>query len=170
MTHGYSLRCLSFALPSLLFLFAYHPDALRAQPIIVNELFNSSLTTDEWVELLVIKDSLDLRNWSLHDTTGGAGSGNTLTFANTSFWSAVRKGTIIVVGQSGFVTTEDTDPSDRLLIIKGTNATYFSGTPFLFAAGTDFIQIRNSSATHVFGVSWGSANSGSLPAPKVHFS
>ncbi|TLY28925.1 MAG: lamin tail domain-containing protein, partial [Ignavibacteria bacterium] len=170
MPHGYSLRWLYFALLSTLFWFALDSQPLRAQAIIVNEVYNSSLTTDEWVELLVVQDSLDIRNWTLHDFTSTGASSNTLTFASTSLWSALRKGTIIVVGQSGFVTTEDTDPSDRLLIIKGTNATYFSGTPFLFSGSSDAIQIRDPSTTHIFGVSWGTNNASSLPAPKVHFS
>ena len=169
MTHGYSLRCLSFALPSLLFLFAYHPDALRAQPIIINEVYNSS-STDEWVELLVVRDSLDIRGWDLRDYTSSGAPFDSLAFTSNSLWSLLRKGTVIVVGTPTTTFIEDTDPSDRLLLIKSNNSTYFTGTVFLFAGSSDAIQIRNSSATHIFGVSWGANNANKLPAPEVHFS
>ncbi|MBU1423492.1 MAG: T9SS type A sorting domain-containing protein, partial [Bacteroidetes bacterium] len=37
------------------------------------------------------------------------------------------------------------------------------------AGASDAIQIRNASQTHIFGVSWGTANATSIPSPKVHF-
>src|SRR6266850_564640 len=168
MPHGYSLRWLSFALPSLLFLFAYHPDALRAQPIIINEVYNSS-STDEWVELLVVRDSLDLRGWDIHDYSSTGVSQAPLAFTSNGLWSLLRKGTVIVIGTATTTFTEDTDPSDRLLLIKANNSTYLSGTPFVIAGSSEAIEIRNSSAVHIFGVSWGANNASSLPAPKVHF-
>lgn len=139
-----------------------------SQPIIINEIYNSS-STGEWVELLVVQDNIDFRGWDIHDFTNSGGSGATLTFANNSLWSSLRKGTLVVIGQSDFVTVEDTDPSDYLLIIKGTNSLYFSGTVFTIGGTSEAVQIRNASDTHIIGVSWGSANANSIPQPKVHF-
>src|SRR5438876_2230086 len=91
--------------------------SLRAQQIIVNELYNSS-STDEWVELLVLHDSLDLRGFDLRDFSGTGTAQQPLTFTTNALWSSLRKGTIILVGTASTTFTEDTDPSDYLLVIK----------------------------------------------------
>src|SRR5437867_10484431 len=84
-------------------LMAIVTSGVQAQQVVINELFNSSLTTDEWVELLVVQDNLDLRNWTIRDFTSTGNPGATLTFTTNTLWSSVAKGTIIVIGQSGFV-------------------------------------------------------------------
>jgi phosphatidylserine/phosphatidylglycerophosphate/cardiolipin synthase-like enzyme len=147
-------------------LLSFH--AALGQGVIINELFNSS-TTDEWVELLVVQDSLDMRGWDLRDFSSGGVAQAPLVFTTNALWSSLRAGTIIVITRPEVVVTEDTDPSDYLLILKAGNALYFSGNPFQFAGGSDAIQIRDNAAAHVIGVSWGTANAGSIPAPKVHF-
>ena len=92
-----------------------------SQNIIINEIYNSSASTDEWIELLVIQDGLDLRGWNVQDFTNGGGAGATLTFSNNSLWASLQSGTIIVIGQSGASFTEDTDLSDHVVMIKATN-------------------------------------------------
>jgi phosphatidylserine/phosphatidylglycerophosphate/cardiolipin synthase-like enzyme len=154
----FKLFCFAFLLTSLIY----------SQPVIINELYNSS-GNDEWVELLVVQDSLDLRNWDIRDFSSGGGAQQPLVFTNHSLWSNLRKGTIIIVARPENPFSEDLDPSDYLLIVKSNNALFFSGTVFLFAGGSDAIQIRNNLQQHIFGVSWGSANANSLPDPKVHF-
>jgi len=89
---------------------------LHSQPIVINEIYNSS-STNEWLELLVLQDSLDLRNWDIR----------ALVFNNQSIWSNLRKGTIIVVARSENSFSEDLDPDDYLLIVKSNNALYSSG-------------------------------------------
>lgn len=141
---------------------------LNSQPIIINEIYNSS-ASDEWIELLVVQDSLDLRNWDIRDFSSTGGAQQPLVFSNHSLWSNLRKGTLIIVArpENGF--SENLDPSDYLLIVKSNNGNYFSGNVFSIAGGSEAIQIRNNTQTHVFGVSWGAANASSIPAPKVHF-
>lgn len=140
----------------------------RAQQIIINELYNSS-GNDEWAELLVIQDNLDLRGWDIRDFSSGGTAQNPLEFTANTLWSNVRSGTIIVVARPENVFSEDTDPADFLLVIKSNNALYFSGNVFSLAGSSEAVQIRNSSDSHIFGVSWGAANQNSLPTPKVHF-
>jgi phosphatidylserine/phosphatidylglycerophosphate/cardiolipin synthase-like enzyme len=140
----------------------------NAQRIIVNELFNSGVN-DEWVELLVAQDSLDVRGWDLRDFSSGGVAQQPLEFTTHALWSNVRAGTIIIVARPENTFSEDTDPSDFLLVIKSNNGLYFTGNPFLFAGLSDAIQIRTSADVHEFGVSWGTSNASSLPAPKVHF-
>jgi len=138
------------------------------QSIIINEVYNSS-GNDEWIELLVVQDSLDLRNWDVRDFSSSGSAQQPLVFSNNSIWSNLRKGTVIIVGRSENTFLEDTDPSDYLLIVKSNNGQYFTGNVFSIAGSSEAVQIRNSSQTHIFGVSWGANNSASLPNPKIHF-
>jgi phosphatidylserine/phosphatidylglycerophosphate/cardiolipin synthase-like enzyme len=142
--------------------------SLQGQSIIINEIYNSN-GNDEWVELLVVQDSLDLRNWNIRDFSSSGTAQQPLVFSNHTLWSNLRKGTIIIVARPENNTlNEDLDPSDYLLIVKSNNAQFFSGTVFSIAGSSEAVQIRNSSSVHIFGVSWGTANANSLPSPKVH--
>ena len=158
------MRTLKYFSLALLFVTYLHP-----QSIIINEIYNSS-ASDEWIELLVVQDSLDLRNWDVRDFSSSGAAQQPLSFTSNSLWSSLRKGTVIVVARSENAFTEDLDPSDYLIVVKSNNALYLSGTVFSVAGSSEALQIRNSSDVHVFGVSWGTANAGSLPSPKVHFS
>ncbi|MDZ7623901.1 MAG: hypothetical protein U5J96_05560 [Ignavibacteriaceae bacterium] len=140
---------------------------IYGQPIVINELYNSG-GNDEWLELLVVQDSLDLRNWDIRDFSSSGSAQQPLVFSNNSLWNNLKKGTLIIVARPENAFSEDFDPSDYLLIIKSSNAIYFSGNVFLIAGSSEAVQIRNTSQTHIFGVSWGSANLNSLPQPKVH--
>ena len=142
--------------------------SIYGQPIVINELFNSGSSNDEWIELLVLQDSLDLRNWDIRDFSSSGSPQQPLVFSNHTLWNNLRKGTIIIIARPENPFGEDLDPSDYLLIVKSSNAVYFSGNVFLFAGSSEAVQIRNSSQVHIFGVSWGSANQNSLPQPKVH--
>jgi len=141
---------------------------LFPQSIIINEVYNSS-GNNEWLELLVVQDSLDIRNWDIRDFNSSGVAQLPLAFTNNSLWSNLKKGTIIVVARPDNSFSEDLDPSDYLLIVKSSNALYLSGNVFLFAGSSEAVQIRNATDTHIFGVSWGASNAGSLPSPKVHF-
>ncbi len=142
---------------------------IQAQQVIINELYNSS-GSDEWVELLVVQDGVDMRNWDIRDFTGSGNPSNPLRFTTNTLWNGLSKGTIVVIGRSSITATEDTDPSDFLLILKTNNSTYFAvDSGFSIAGTSDAVQIRDASDTHIFGVSWGTSNASSLPSPKVHF-
>ncbi len=158
------MKTLKLFLFSLLFITYIQP-----QSVIINEIYNSS-ATDEWIELLVVQDSVDLRNWDIRDFSSSGGTQQPLVFTNQALWSNLKQGTVIVVARSENSFSEDLDPSDYLLIVKSNNALYFSGNVFSIAGGSEAVQIRNGSQTHIFGVSWGTANASSIPAPKVHFS
>jgi phosphatidylserine/phosphatidylglycerophosphate/cardiolipin synthase-like enzyme len=155
---------------SLLFIFLFTITTTSfSQSIIFNELFNSS-GTDEWVELLVLQDNLDLRGWNLRDFTSAGAAQPPLVFSNNDAWNNLKKGTLIVIGSNTTTFSEDPDPSDYTMTVKSSNSLFFSGTVFLFAGASEAIQIRNSSQTHIHGISWGAGNAGSLPEPKIHFS
>ncbi|MBI5476815.1 MAG: T9SS type A sorting domain-containing protein [Ignavibacteriales bacterium] len=139
-----------------------------SQSIIINEIYNSS-STDEWIELLVVQDGLDVRGWDIRDFSSSGSAQTPLVFSTHSIWSSLKAGTIIVVARSENTFNEDTDPGDYTLTIKSNNATYFSGNVFSVAGSSEAIEIRNASQLHIFGVSWGANNASSLPDPKVHF-
>lgn len=158
---------ISFVKFILFFVVSYF--TIQAQPIIINELFNSS-GNDEWIELLVVQDQLDIRNWSIRDFSSTGAAQQPLIFSNNDLWNNLRKGTIIVIARpENTAIQEDLDPSDFTLTLKSSNSIYLSGTAFLFAAGSEAVQIRNSTQVHIHGISWGAANSASLPDPKIHF-
>ncbi|HEX7356844.1 MAG TPA: hypothetical protein VF270_03950, partial [Ignavibacteriaceae bacterium] len=156
------MRLLHIIFFTLLFTFYLYP-----QSIIINEIYNSS-SNDEWIELLVVQDSLDLRGWDIRDFSSNGSAQQPLVFTNNNLWSNLKKGTIIIVARSENAFAEDLDASDYLLIVKSNNALYLTGNPFLIAGSSEAIQIRNNSQVHIFGVSWGTANANSLPNPKVH--
>jgi len=154
----------------LFFFVVLFVNTLHSQSIIINEIYNAGNTNDEWLELLVVQDSLDIRNWDIRDFSGTGGAQLPLVFSNNALWSNLKKGTIIIVARPENTTlAEDSDPGDYVLLIKSNNGLYFSGNVFSIAGGSEAVQIRNSSQVHIFGVSWGTANASSLPSPKVHF-
>ena len=131
-----------------LFFFLLLSFAIQPQSIIINELYNSS-ATDEWVELLVVQDGLDIRNWSIRDFNGSGVAQTPLAFTNNSLWSNLKKGTVIVIGRSENTFNEDLDPSDYTLTVKSNNSIYLSGTVFSIAGTSDAVQIRdNFSSSH----------------------
>lgn len=155
---------LYFAVVIIVFNFNY----TFSQSIIINELYNSG-GNDEWIELLVLDDNLDLRGWSLRDFSSTGVAQLPLVFSNSTTWNNLKKGTLIVIGRPENTFVEDLDPSDFSMTVKTSNSLFFSGNPFLFAGSSEAIQIRNASQVHVHGVSWGSGNAASIPQPKVHF-
>ncbi|MBU0473338.1 MAG: T9SS type A sorting domain-containing protein [Bacteroidetes bacterium] len=151
-----------------LFLILLFSSITFSQSVIINEIYNSS-SNDEWIELLVLEDGLDMRNWSIVDYSSSGGVQAPLNFTSNLLWSNLSKGTLIVIGRSENTFTEDTDISDYKLIVKSNNASYLTGNVFLIAGSSEAVQIKNSIGSHIHGVSWGSANSGTLPQPKIHF-
>ena len=152
----------------VLFSIIFTSSIIFAQSVIINEVYNSS-STDEWIELLVVEDGIDLRNWSIVDYSSSGGVQAPLVFSSNLLWSNLSKGTLIVIGRSENTFSEDTDVSDFKIIVKSNNATYLSGNVFLVAGSSEAIQIKSSTGTHIHGISWGSANANSLPEPKIHF-
>lgn len=158
------------------------------QSVVVNGYFNAADPRDEWTELVIIDDNLDLRGWTLRDNNGSQTSWQTpITFNNIPFWNNMRAGTIIiiwhrVINSSAATNPEDTNKDDGYIQVNAQNSTYFTGGAFgtsptwagntLNIAGSgEIIQIRNSSDTHIHalghlttpGTDWNA-----LPTPKLN--
>ena len=138
-----------------------------AQSVVVNGYFNAADPRNEWIELLVITDNTDMRNWTLRDNNSSQTSWQTaITFRNIAFWNNMRAGTIIMVwnrvinSSSVSHATIDVNKADGYVELSAQDATYFTGGSFgssptwagntLNIAGSgEIIELRNSSGTHV---------------------
>lgn len=107
--------------------------SMHSQSVIINEISQGSDGNKEWIELLVVADGVDLRNWDLGDNDDGTWD-NLVTFADVPAWQNVRSGTHIVIYNQNDVDGtiiltggEDTDFFDFSVIIKSTNPAFFSG-------------------------------------------
>jgi hypothetical protein len=59
-----------------------------AQEAVVSSYFNAADPRDEWTEILIIQDNLDIRNWTLRDNSSDQDNWSTeITFNNNVFWS-----------------------------------------------------------------------------------
>jgi len=152
---------------SILLLFSLLTVGIKAQSVIINEIYNSS-ASDEWIELLVVQDALDMRGFSIRDFSSSGTAQAPLNLTSNALWSSIRKGTIIVVARPENTFAEDLDASDNVMVIKTSNSLYCTGNPFVIAGSSEAIEIRDASSVHIFGVSWGANNANSLTTPKAH--
>lgn len=150
---------------------------LQAQDIVVNRIFQlgSNNTTGQYdaVELLVIKDKLDIRNWIIKEFGNGLTddtNGGKYRFNNDLLWSNLRSGTVITLREGmangdlmyeGALATDtytqDLDKSDFKLDVSFKNTTYF--TPllndapvpvtknFIFTTSSEAVLIRSDDGT-----------------------
>jgi len=158
------------------------------QQMVVSSYFNASDPRDEWTELLVIQDNLDVRNWTIGDNNANQDSWQTrITFRSDPFWQNLRAGTIIIlwhrpVNSAGVARPEDLDLSDGYIQIRMNNPLYFSGgdfgvapawngTSMNVASGGDLIQLRDAASNHIQALGHraapGSAFTG-IPNPKLN--
>ncbi len=136
--------------------------------MMINEFSQGSGTVGtpqcEWVELVVLQNFASFRNWSFRNTTA-----TRLTFANSAAWDNLPAGTRVVIyngafAKDAFLPPDDTDPSDRQIVVSSTDPTYFSQTsgsawPQLIESG-DVLTLRNSANEMVAEVGYGNATGG----------
>lgn len=105
-----------------------------AQDILVNRYFNSGTSdgTNDVVELVVVKDKLDIRKYIIKDYANGTTTledgGAKFRFNDIPLWSNLRSGTVIVLRKLTSVElgsyTEDIDASDFIINV-GINDTRY---------------------------------------------
>lgn len=136
---------------------------LKSQQIVVSSYFNAASPNDEWSELLVIEDNLDIRNWTFRDNNSNQnGWQPEITFRNIDFWNNLRSGTVIIIWHRVLNANVppvpnpvDVNKSDGYIQVSANDGTYFSGGSFgdnrtlNIAAPGDLLQIRNASGTHI---------------------
>ena len=141
--------------------------------VVVNEYFNAGSKSLEWVELLVLQNNLDMRGMILQDYSSGGGvqTGASISFQSHIMWSQVAKGTFIVILGNGSISTEDSDISDKLVILKCSNTTFFSGgTGFDISGTADALEILSSGGSHIHSLSHGNkpASIATIPIPTAN--
>jgi len=165
---------------------------LTSQNIVVSSYRNDAISggdpRDEWTELLVIDDNVDLRNYTLRDNNGSqTGWQPAITFNNIAFWNNMRAGTIIIVwhravGSNSLTHPLDINKSDGYIEVHANDPVYFTGGNFgtspTYSGPTlnisnsgDIIQIRNASLLHIHALGHKAATDTcftNLPSPKLN--
>jgi hypothetical protein len=173
----------------VLFVFLLCPFLLNAQTVVISSYYNAADQRDEWIELLVTGDNVDMRGWSLRDNNATQTNWQiAVNFNTVDFWNNMRVGTVIMlwnrmVASDGLTShAHDHDKRDGYVELNVQDATYFNGGFFgsspvwggstLDVAGSeDLVQLRDASGNHVhalghgvsLGVDWTN-----LPSPKLN--
>ncbi|MEI6682069.1 MAG: hypothetical protein WCO44_05555 [Bacteroidota bacterium] len=147
--------------------------------VLISSYFNSADPRDEWTELLVVADNVDMRNWSLQDNNAAQTAFQPqIIFNNIPFWNNLRGGTIIMIWHRPAGSTGITHPTvvtrqAGYIEVSANDPTYFNGGSFgtapLYAGNTlniagggDLLELLNGSGTFIhalghktaFGSSW----------------
>lgn len=157
----------------------------QVPPVVVSEYFNTSpLPVEEWTELLVVADTLDLRGYVLTDNnqTQTQRQGG-VRFRDVPLWSRLRAGTILVINHRGSQVVDD-DPRDGYIEVGAQNTTYFEQVRFDSNPGLtwedvalnialqgDLVQILDPQGRHVHALGHRDVPGpfyDTLPPPKVH--
>lgn len=137
--------------------------SLNGQPqIVINSYFNSNDVNEEWTELIVLQDGLDLRYWSIRDNElGHTGWRSEKKFSGNEIWSNLREGTIIILTHrtqpQNSILKQDITKSDGFirLSIESTQFFEISGDLMSINKTSDAVQIRDSFGNHVHALSHG---------------
>ncbi|WP_256012361.1 phosphodiester glycosidase family protein [Desertivirga xinjiangensis] len=147
-----------------------------AQNIVVNRIYNSTSATGDYdaIELLVIRDHLDIRNYILKDFGNSitTDNGGKYRFADVDLWKDLRSGTAIVLrknGSSDAAWKEDENPADFIVDIKFENSKLINlnAAHSLNLTATEMVLIRSggaddglgtTNAVHAFATGNGSTN------------
>ncbi len=131
---------------------------LHAQ-VVVNEYFNGGggAAAGDAIELLVTEDNADLRGLIIKDfsnTNADDLNSGGYQFTQNSLWNGLRAGTLIVLKQTGFVPSINTDVTtsctDHNIEVGLSNTTYFTDiTPVggtFDIQSTDMVMVRSEDA------------------------
>jgi gliding motility-associated-like protein len=157
----------------------WHND-VPAQAVVISSYFNASAPSEEWIELLVIEDDLDLNGFTLRDNTNSQSSWQEPVTFIGDIWGHLRTGTVIIVwnrmhAASGQIHPLDTIGNDGYLEVHASDTSYFSGGNFIFSlsiGGTgEIVQLRDAAGNHVHALGH-SVSPGpdwiALPLPKLN--
>jgi hypothetical protein len=134
-------------------------ESATPQSVIINEMSQGSGGGQEWVELLIVAEGVDLRGWELGDNDDGVWH-PIAEFSDHTELGSITRGTIIVIYNSGDIDEsiataggEDTTFSDKAVLLGVNNTSFlmdtgsWGGTAGAFANsdGDDAPAIRNAS-------------------------
>ncbi len=156
-----------------------------AQPVVVSEYYNDN-PPQEWTEILVLEDNLDLRGWVVTDNNASqtARQGG-VRFKSIPYWQHVRAGTIIGIWHRDYISNSpqdfDTSMGDgRVMLAKNDTRFFdpyaapdvqFPDAPMNLAQEGDIMEILDAQGNHVHGLGH-RASPGSywlaMPEPKMN--
>ncbi|MCX7930360.1 MAG: T9SS type A sorting domain-containing protein [Chlorobi bacterium] len=137
-----------------------------AQPVVVSEYYNDN-PPQEWTEILVIQDNIDLRGWIVTDNnaTQTARQGG-VKFRNIPYWQHVRAGTIIGIWHRDYISSNpqdfDTSMADGRVMLAKNDMRFFEAyaapdvqfpdAPMNLAQEGDIMEILDANGNHVHGL------------------
>ena len=156
----------------LIFIVGFWNKAVSQKAFVAGYYNYSSVTNsngsprNEWTELLIQDDNINLQGFTIRDNNGSQDSWQTpISFNNATFWNNLRAGTIIVIWHRQVDTALVNHPtdiikSDGYIELYANNTTYFNGGSFGnspdWAGNTlnisnsgDIIELRDASGNHI---------------------
>ncbi len=129
-----------------------------SQEIVISEYYNDQDVENEWTELIVTEDFLNLEGYLLRDNNdnfrrGGFWQGG-VTFNQNSLWKNLRIGTIIVINHRDVGST-DSDASDGYIEVNALDSKYFNKSNWRNSSSlsiddqADILQILDTSDNNV---------------------
>ena len=155
---GFNIATLTFAETT-----APQPEPSLDIPIVVNRVYNGSDDSDgrsDAVELVVVKDHLDIRNLIIKDFDASVttDNGGKYQFSNSAFWQDMRSGTAIVLRRKPTTLNpqyvQDLDAADFILDLSLEDVTYFtnlSGGNVFNVTSAEMIMLKTGTAAGVSG-------------------
>lgn len=133
-------------------------NSLIGQEAVISEYYNDSDFNNEWTEILITKDNINLTGYEIRDNTEKYNDGNSwqngIKFTSNPIWKNLRIGTVIVINHRGNGAT-DIDPRDGYIEVDAENLLYFDRPSWNGIASLslqqfgDVIQLRNASGLNV---------------------
>ncbi len=145
--------------------------------VLINGYLNANLPINEWTELIVTGDNLDMRNYKIRDNNSTqTGWQSEQIFNNIPFWQHIRKGTVIMLYHRPNFHTLDIDPTDGYLQLDLFDAAYFNGgdvsNTMNLAGPGDIVEILTPTFGHIHGVGHKTPQGAQwtlMPTPKLNY-
>ncbi len=172
----------------LLFLISGYSELLaQTPPVVINSYRDSNFDYEEWTEIIVTHDNVDLRGFTIRDNSSSGAWQPSVRFRNIDFWNHLRRGTIIVLFHRNptdvnFLNQLNNNKYDGHIALSLENTTYFEYegggsigmTSMSLAITGDMVQIRNASDAHIHALGHRQDTTvnfaywGLLPRPKLN--
>ncbi|MFZ4707997.1 MAG: hypothetical protein ACOYMF_18490, partial [Bacteroidales bacterium] len=159
--------------------------SVAAQEAVISSYFNAASPNDEWTEILVISDNLNMGGWYLHDNNSAQQDWqDSIVFNSIPFWNNMRAGTIIIIWHrstsgTGSPHTLEVNKTDGYIELDASNATYFHGGVFTgnnntmnIAASGDIYELKKPNYQHVHSLSHKTTVDScynNMPVPKLNY-